>query len=78
MKKIFSLMSLVFISMIVLSTSVFAQSDAPMVSSNPWIIFGVSVSIFIWEKLVAMNKNVKSNSTIDLIISGLKKFFGIK
>lgn len=79
MKNIFYVISLFFISMILTSSSVFAQAVAsPSVSVSPYLVLVISTGIFVWEHLVAMNGNIKSNSTISLIISMAKQFLGIK
>lgn len=38
----------------------------------------VGLLVLIWEYLLSKTSVVKSNSTIDLVIAGLKKLFGIK
>ena len=42
-------------------------------SAKPWVV----LVVLIWEYLVGKTKVVKSNSTIELIESGVKKIFGI-
>lgn len=38
----------------------------------------VGLVVLIWEYLLTKTDVVKSNSTIDLVLAGLKKLFGIK
>lgn len=64
--------------MVMFLSSAFAQDlsailPAKVDAQTIW----VALAIMIWEFLVANNKGVKSNSTIDMVISGLKKFLGL-
>lgn len=38
----------------------------------------IGLIVLIWEYLLSKTDIVKSNSTIDLVLAGLKKLFGIK
>lgn len=77
MKLIFLKMTLFFTLMMATMTSAFAESGSMLPEKFDQYTIWIGLAVVIWEYLLANNKNVKSNSSIDLLVSGAKKFFGL-
>lgn len=68
---------IVVMALFCVSLTASAVTTVPSLPSMDGVRIWVVLAILIWEYLVGKTKIVKSNSTIELVESFIKKIFGI-